>query len=455
MSGNTVLYLLLKNDNWKDYADILKQKKLKIYLQSSDNTKPIDFILKIDLDQFYQIVIDSYIFQLKNHHKKFKDKFDTNALIVLNSNDEIEIANLKQLILQRITQGISYPATEMDYHIKLINPPIVNFTHYNARTIDGIFYLLFLLRKYPELKIPIIPDKDSIDNEFKKIDSFTTYNESYEYNENHLKSFWKFNLTIKDKSIRNIIKWDIYKTCFLSYQLAGSFIYWHDPDNYYVSPLLINSINNTIKKYPNTKLIVIWLTIVGSTFDHANIIIYDINRKLFEAFDPHQDGRPTAPGMDVYLDKLFTSSFNNNDNGNNNGNKIKYYPAGKIIPRNSFQVYDEVSRTMKISVLNDPIGFCLAWCIWYLQMRIINYNINPKILAQISLYKISTIPDQSFTDYIRNYSEMITQEKLNILKELSFPEKYWYYDDYLSIKTSIIEPMIRKFKKMWDEVVLV
>jgi ankyrin repeat protein len=435
--GNTALLLLMKNDSWKDYVDILSEKKLKIYFANSENVKPITLVKPEDLDDFYSMVYDSYIAQLSvGSRRKFRDEFDRNAVDRLKSQD----ATLRAAIIERIKSGTSHPLNEMNYRIKLINPPKVNFTHYSARTADSIFYLLYLLRQYPLLKIPIVPDEYQQSNDYKKMDSISDYNTSYKYMESHMRDFWKFS-SIKDKRIRDIVKWDIYKICYMSPQLMASSIYWHDADNYYVSPMLIESIKNTLVKFPQTKIITIWLTIVGNTFDHANVLQYDVSRKLVEAFDPHQDGRPTAPGMDVYLNKLFSDNF-----------KIRYYPAGKITPRNSFQVYDEVTRTFKISVLNDPIGFCLAWCTWYTQMRIINYDINPKILSQIALHKISSIPDQSFTDYIRNYSEMITVGKTNILRELKFPEKYWYYDDFLAVKSSVTEPMIVGLKKMYDDV---
>ena len=69
----------------------------------------------------------------------------------------------------------------------------------------------------------------------------------------------------------------------------------------------------------------------------------------------------------------------------------------------------------------DPDGFCLAWCYWYLELRLKNKGIDQKILVEKAIKKINRTED-SFLIHIRNYANDIVKFKINELKNVGFKE---------------------------------
>jgi hypothetical protein len=433
---NSILHMLLLDDpdNWMKYADILKTKKLKIYSVNADKVRPIDLIPKNQLEAFYKVVAASYLNQITRNKKWISDfdirlHADTNAY----SMDEI---------IDRIKSGKSYPESDTEHHIKLIMSPKVNFTHYIPMTYDSIFYYVELFNTYNIMKPPMLPRHILSNPNVVSLMSIKSYNDIYKFNLDHVESLWKMESITSTKAGHMILTY-ISDFCNLYPELLlSSGIVWCDPKNYFVSPFFIESIKHTIKMYPDTQLIPIRLVLMNpnANYNHANMIIYDAKRKIVENFDPQQYGYvDRASGLDTFLKFFFEQNFD-----------VKYYPSSKINPTNSFQVYDVVEN--KNSMTNDPIGFCLAWCIWYASMRAINHHINPKILCQLSLYKLSQIPNMNFTDYIRNYSEYITQKKISVRKQLGLPEKYLYTTNYEQIPSAILVAYIAKFRQYVNNV---
>jgi hypothetical protein len=62
-------------------------------------------------------------------------------------------------------------------------------------------------------------------------------------------------------------------------------------------------------------------------------------------------------------------------------------------------------------------GFCLGWCIWYIEHRLKNSKVNSKVLNEKTIEKMLRL-DDSFLEYIRNYSNKLFNVKLNILKNV-------------------------------------
>ena len=62
-------------------------------------------------------------------------------------------------------------------------------------------------------------------------------------------------------------------------------------------------------------------------------------------------------------------------------------------------------------------GFCLGWCIWYVEHRLRNPKIEPKTLNEKTLEKLLR-GDDSLSEFIRNYSNKLFDIKLNIVKKI-------------------------------------
>ena len=75
---------------------------------------------------------------------------------------------------------------------------------------------------------------------------------------------------------------------------------------------------------------------------------------------------------------------------------------------------------------------CLAWCLWYLEHRILNHNIDPKVLIDKTLKKLFK-QKLKFSEFIRNYGNNINKERYKIMKKIGIPEKR-ISDEKISLK---------------------
>ena len=99
-------------------------------------------------------------------------------------------------------------------------------------------------------------------------------------------------------------------------------------------------------------------------------------------------------------------------------------------------------------VENDPNGFCMAWCLWYVEMRVKNPSIIPKVLIQKTIQQINKSEDK-FKDYIRNYSNFLDDKKNEILSKAKLPKKYWYMHH---IPTYIYKTYLKYIRRIYYEI---
>ncbi|ANB50695.1 hypothetical protein [Powai lake megavirus] len=378
--GNTVLNLILQLPNWKLFTDVLSTKKLDIYLPNKTNIRPVDHINKSDFELFINMVYESYLFQLI-HNNKWIDSMDNIISQNLKNNIKDEY---HKMIIDKIIKGQSYPIKYKSRNIiKLIITPNVNITHFTAYTYNYICYLSFLLKKYKQLCIPF-----------------------------GSKSKNKLKLEIENynKNISTILNDYINHSPIL----INHIIIWQNSTNYFISPDLILGIKRAIESN-NYKFIIIKLTLINPKFNHANMLILDIDKNKLERFDPYGNV-PYFKSEDIdnfIIDKILKNLPN-----------IKYSSPKKITKTISFQIYSDEMNELNY-VEKDPVGFCMAWCIWYIETRINNKNIKPKKLVKQMEYLINK-HNYKFKDYIRNYSNYLDTGKNNILSSGGIPKKYWY-----------------------------
>lgn len=378
---NTILNLLVHNDDWKLYEDILERKKLKIYIENMDGIGAFD--MHNNVDDFLFLVYKSYHNQLMKD-VQWVDPIDAKLSHILRTTKTtIDSKIILQTILQKIKAGHSYPQTKnKSYMLKILNPPKTNITHYSPYTRNYICYLYYILKKYPSIKIPELPEKQ-------------------------LQTFYT-----NDKKIYSIVReYSSYSPILLNH-----IIIWKNEKNYFIPPNIIHSIYHTLLNCKNITFIIIKLIIVtDKKFNHANILICDIKRKCIERFDPYGNI------WYIYghqLDKTLGNFFESNFSG------VTYLPP---VMMNSFQIFSDETNPVG-TVENDPVGFCTAWCLWYVEMRIKNIDIDPRSLVRRTITQINRMASRfvNFKDYIRNYSDYLDSEKNKLLHSAKIPEKYWY-----------------------------
>ena len=74
--GNTCLYYLIYNNIWYEYEDILKNKKLDIFIYNLENIQLINIIKKEDYNRFFNIVVNSFYNILQQKNKNYDNYFN-------------------------------------------------------------------------------------------------------------------------------------------------------------------------------------------------------------------------------------------------------------------------------------------------------------------------------------------------------------------------------------------
>ena len=186
-------------------------------------------------------------------------------------------------------------------------------------------------------------------------------------------------------------------------------IYWEDKYNYLIHKNL-NSLINSKKNDENYDYSVVLLSLrLPHGGLHAELIYYDFKNNFIERFDPYGNSYDIDPDLDIILEEELTW---------NTG--FYYLNVKKYLPVSGFQsISDELNELTEKP--GDFGGYCLAWCLWYLEHRIINSKytakqIIPKLIDKILRSKNSLI------EYIRNYANDINKHRLDILKKIGIPK---------------------------------
>ena len=133
---------------------------------------------------------------------------------------------------------------------------------------------------------------------------------------------------------------------------------------------------------------------------HLNVIIYDRIEKSIERFEPMGNSNR----FEIYskkLDNIILNLF---------GKYIpilSYYSPLDFCPALSFQSLEIKSDTLQ----GDPGGFCSAWSLWYLDLRLSNPTLSREKIVSFALNKISILG--SFKNFIRNYSHFLYSESFH------------------------------------------
>lgn len=293
----------------------------------------------------------------------------------------------KNKILNIIKKKKSKMARSIIGEIILPKTIEVNYGQFNPDMLHNIFYTLIFLKKYSNIMIP------------------------YQWKIDDKGQFDKTNL-----HELNLFKTDMGETVFKILELyteyfneiAPYILIWHNKNINYINPDLNIYILKLLEN-GGIRFILLKLTIVtGSNASHANIIIYD--KLLNEAyrFEPYGI-------IDLYDNNLLNRTIEMELNKYTN-KKIKYYSPEDYMDSVPIQINsNELDQEKK--KLGDPFGYCLSFCFWFIELKLLNPNINIKELMKGSLGLI--IKKKSNTnpilDYIRNYSYRLTKKSNKFL----------------------------------------
>lgn len=424
--GETPLHLLCKFHNWKNYSNIIKKKKLDIFICDNVNKRPIDYLLNDSIYDFIDIVLSSYAKLIGK--KNFRNAFNYNKICRLNFKSQKCKHEIKKYIFQtKRSIPIKNDNEIILQKIKMINGDYMNYGLFNSDTLHSMIYSIQILRKYKNIGIPF---------QYFINDKFV--NDRILLNNNDLF------MSPSEFVVSDLVK--IYTDYF--YEILPYLILWRSESQFFVH----NDLKFLIKKCIESnfiRFIFLKLTLITSPNNtHANIIIYDKKYNILERFEPY--------GKIPYLDNDKLDYFIENKIGKECLNKnLTYLSSNDLFGNIGVQTISNDNKQY-IKKLGDPYGYCLAWTIWYLELRISNENIHPKKLLGQAINNIINKNDSSgerkFINFIRNYSSRLDKIKNEFLLEAGINQTN-LYNLMLSMEdqNKVVEKLILEFNKIIQE----
>jgi len=186
-------------------------------------------------------------------------------------------------------------------------------------------------------------------------------------------------------------------------------IYWRDENNYFIHPMLNLLIKNASKdkKYDFATVFVSVDDSINGGNLHANILIYNFINNTIEFFEP--DGSRTNLIHTILKEELCWD------------NNFKYLEPSNYMPHASFQYLAFENNELNLKP-GDFGGYCLGWCYWYLEHRMLNSSIESKVLVPNLINKLIK-NEFTLVEYIRNYANSFHKNIIKILKKIGIKEK--------------------------------
>jgi ankyrin repeat protein len=407
---NSCLHFIFKNDIWKKYKNILKMKKLDITVKNKYGERPCDYIQKSSREEFIELLIESYLYRLRNIETKWRDEWENmckQELYMENiTKDEKEIIkklNIKSkkdgdvcrnIIRERIVTIIdtknetnikSYPIKKEHTCIKITDKQQVGICTFTGTLLDILAGLLFLLKKHDYAC-------STINKEFKKNSELSGLYENINRGE------------------------------FLNFEILWTHnkLYLHE--NFYEN---FKKCDNNNKK----RFVIVPIGIEVEAGGHAGYFLYDKKTQEMERFEPH--GLP-ARGFDYNANMLDNIMENKMKEINS---EIKYIRPSDFLPKIGFQQMDTYEKKKKR--IGDPEGFCAVWAIWYVDMRLTYKDLDRNTLVKVLIKDIKS-KNISFKNMIRTFGQDITNLRDSILEKADVDINDWMNDQMTEKQIDIV-----------------
>lgn len=421
INGNTCMHLLCINNLWKKHLDILKTKKMDVFIQNKEKKRPIDYVSSNDLNEFIELISNSYLHMLRNPDNKdvkWSDKFDDlckNKLDYETSKTDIKLEKIKDkndvcsdIIKNKLMKLFktsndalccskpSFPIKKNYISLKIDEGKKLYFCSFTGNTMDVLFGLIFLLDKHKS--------------------ACSTLSENFSENKELCKFYKSIGVVMNSRCE------------FLNFEIVWVQYKLHIIDNF--SKKILNCLKN--KRY-----IIFPVGIELHEGSHANYLLYDKQSNEIERFEPHGGHMPSGLNYnDSLLDSLLETKFKSIIPG------IIYVRPKDYLQKIGFQILDMSEGNKKY--IGDPGGFCALWSIWYVDMRMTYPDIprNKFLKKSIETMRQNNI---SFKNMIRNYAHNIISLRDELLHKSNMDINDWINDDFDDNKyKSFIENISKK-----------
>lgn len=393
---------------------LLNQKSNKNTLNLSFRNRNLDTPLHIALKNTYN-----------------SDYLDESNLLKLVKNSDLTLKNIKNIksldLLKdyakrkniKIKKLLKHEKTKKTKITKIKMPKIKknNFGLFNSDVLHGAIYTYCMLQKYENLAIPT--QKFNL----KKIN----------------REFNDFNFLVNFRTQEGGIIRDLISIYYDSlYEMLPYLILWRSRDIYYYNENLKKSIKKLLND-DKVKFIYIKLSLIpNGNSTHANLLLYNKDKNILERFEPYgYNGMLDEEKLNQFIEKLAKKIFNKD---------VKYINPKLFMDNAKFQIISSDSDPDNKKI-GDPIGYCLAWTFWFLELRMNNPDTDSKILVDNALNNIidknSPSNSNQVLDYIRNYSQELDKLKNNFLKMCGIRKENYYNNNFNDEDLGIILDKIK------------
>lgn len=385
LDGNSLSHLVctLNIELLENLKDILINKRMNLYLKNKEGKTGFDYI---DNDEKKKVIIliikNSLERQLKDsklvkpkYYEDMDDLINNKKITCLYTNEEIDNDKLEN-------------------NIKLIEYPYANFNLFKNWFFDDLIMFGIILNRNSEyMTIPIIERE-----ELMGIDKYkrTTDNDSSNFKITMINQHYTFMM-------------------YYFPEIITSVILWFNKDNYVFTEYHETAFLKAMDRNQRFIVIMLGLFIHEQGSGHANILIYDKKLNVMERFD--SEGviyLNMLDDLDVFLRNKFKKLVNREG--------FKYISPKDYGIINSFQKLSDEINTLKRKT-GDVKGFCQAWVFWYIEMRILNKDIQPIKLVDKLLSRLIKMNNSSILEYIRNYANDLRKKVYNFMMESNIDAK--------------------------------
>ena len=346
-----------------DYA-VLKLCTDDVWNQVNiEKMSPLEILLQRDFEVYSKIIIDN--------------KIAINPDLILKTEQELK-DNVHEAVMQPLIYKWLNLYKKQPKYVVPPNDVIVEENKYSHSTLfqakfkDVAIFNLYLKDTYKNLLIPNM-NSLAIEN--------LTFDDTFQFSDN---------LIAKNQAFPWVIS-------------------YHSETEYFIHPYLNNLIN--AERYTNDKRFsAVFVSLIYDHVLHANILIYDYKNMTIERFEPYGNTVLIENTIDDILEEELTWSTG-----------LKYLRPNDYLPMAGFQTLSDEKNPVTQKA-GDFGGFCLAWCLWYLETKLKNPDIQSKILVEKLINKLNQ-SELKFIEYIRNYSNKINKKRIEYMKEIGIDEK--------------------------------
>ena len=432
-----LIYLIIKKRHVftnKQYIQCKNQLKFTITksnLQNLNinNESPLNLLKKYKLLELFDVTETN---KSENISKNKNDKLINSTNLTNSTNSEFS-SKKSELSDTELSDYVNSQSSYIS-NFKLIKlPKIANddgeFGLFNADGIHNVLYIFVMLSKYKNLTIPTqthVYDKQRWDI-YKKLTHCVITNDNTD-TMHHLVSIY-------------------YK---IFYRVAPAIIIWKDKNMWFKSNDTIYLEKNIMIPVHQIRFILMRITIITDEPTlHANIVIYDKLLNKLIRFEPYGDWEFS----DSYnLDQLIINTFMTclKSICPDKQKTLKYIRPRDYLDRTKFQTTSLGDNNTEKN-LGDPAGYCLAWCFWFLELKLANPDDDENELVNSAFNEI-TINNKDKTNsnplltHIRSYAKQLDKEKNYLLEKIGIQKVNMYKMVYDNQNINLIKNFVEKYK---------